>query len=185
MTRTLRATFDDHQVIVWQAHRAEIAAHAVATGRLGGPGWRLDRVSRFRLSLPSVLARSEWGQRPGREHILAVALSRAGFDALMNQAVLAAFETPIYPTRMAWALATRYANVTVDWHPDVDYSGREQAWQIARISVRDRALRTFTDSVVGVEDWSPRLADPDRLALSPAIEYPLSAEQRRLLAAEV
>lgn len=85
--RVVHATFDRSVVVVWQAHSHEVADCALRAGRFGGRAWRTDRVTRFRLSLPSLLARNGWATRAGRERILAVKIQREGFDAMVRQAV--------------------------------------------------------------------------------------------------
>lgn len=154
--RVVRATFDSDVVVVWQAHSHEVADAALRAGRFGGKAWRTDRVTRFRVSLPSLLARNGWATREGRERILAVRLQREGFDTMLRQAVHAGYEPEIYATRNTWHLATRYGHVVVAWHPDVDPSGAELGRETLRIGVRDAALERFTrEWVVGIEDWTP------------------------------
>ena len=145
--RTVLATFDDDRVLVWQAHCCPVAEEALRLGRFGGRIWRYDRVTRFRLSLPSLLTRNGWASRAGRERILAVWLKRLAFDAILRQAVHAAFEPAVYPTEMGWRLAVRYANVSLAWHPDVDPAGNELSRVTVRIGLRDGALRAVTRAV--------------------------------------
>jgi Domain of unknown function (DUF4291) len=153
--RSLLATFDAERVIVWQAHSEAVAAYAVSHGRFGGPDWRAGRQTRFRFSLPSVLARTEWGTRPGRERILAVWVTRSGVETLLNQAVHAEADPAVYTTPMAWRLATRYANVSVSWHVDVDLLGAALPRETPRLGVRDLALRQLAEEfTVGIDDWT-------------------------------
>lgn len=183
--RRVRAAFDERRVVVWQAHTDEIADYALANGRFGGAAWRRDRVTRFRLSLGSLLGRTEWAKRPGRERVLAVSLAREGFEALLRQSAHAEFEPGLYASRAAWRLATRYAPVSVAWHPDVDEHGRDLPTETLRIGVRDAALRRFTEEyVVGVEDWTPWVGRhrADGGPLPTLVEYPLAAPQLRILA---
>ncbi|MEQ1570416.1 MAG: DUF4291 family protein [Myxococcota bacterium] len=186
--RTLCASFDERVVTVWQAHSNAVADAAVAAGRFGGRAWRTDRVTRFRVSLPSLLARNGWATRPGRERILAVHVSRGGFDALLRQAVHASFEPELYPSRSGWLLATRYANVTVAWHADVDPTGSDLPRQTVRFGVRDAALRELTSKwVVGVDDWTAWVVEHrDRATAAtpvPAVaRYPMSDDARARLA---
>jgi hypothetical protein len=188
MPRTVCATFDAERVVVWQAHGTDVADAAVRQGRFGGRAWRTDRVTRFRLSLPSLLARNGWGTRPGRERILAVWLAREGFDAILRQAVHAAFEPGIYASRMGWQLATRFANAIVAWHPDVDPSGAPLARETVRVGLRDAALRDFTERwVLGVEDhteWvvASRVHPTPELPVPELRVYPLSDDDARKLA---
>lgn len=150
---TILATYTDASVVVWQAHGDAVADHALATGRFGGPAWRDDRVTRFRLSLPSLLCRCEWASRPGRERILAVHLRRSSFDELLRRAIPAEFDPAAYASTASWRLATRFATATVSWHPDCSLQGEHVPWQTPRFGVRDQALQAFaTEWVVGIED---------------------------------
>ncbi|MEQ1500635.1 MAG: DUF4291 family protein [Myxococcota bacterium] len=186
--RTVLATYDDDAVIVWQAHSDAVADAALRDGGFGGRSWRTDRTTRFRLSLPSLLARNGWATRPGRERILAVRLCRVGFDAVLRQAVHAAMEPGVYPCRNAWHLATRYGQVTLAWHPDVDPTGAELDHETLRVGVRDGVLARFArDWVVGVEDWTPWVvANRTQVSASlpvPAVApYPLVTSERDRLA---
>lgn len=186
--RALLATFDDATVTVWQAHSHSVADEAVRTNGFGGSSWRTDRMTRFRLSLPSLLYRNGWATRKDRERILAVRVARSGFDALLRQAVHAAMEADCYATRAAWALATRFANVTLAWHPDVDPSGRALPRETVRIGVRDAALVRFTrEWVVAVEDWTDwvvahRGKVTDDLPVPAVDAYPLPERDRLRIA---
>lgn len=186
--RVLLATFDDDTVLTWQAHHADVAAEMISRGRPGGTSWRTDRVTRMRTSLPSLLARCDWGRRPGRERILGLRMTRAGFDAMLRQAVHGEFEPEVYATRGAWQLATRYAAVTLTWHPDRDAGGHELARQTVRIGVRDDALRRLTTEwVTGFEDFTPwveqaRVAPSVALAVPVLRPYPLPPELAARLA---
>lgn len=185
--RIVRATFDERTVLVWQAHSPEVARAAVAHGGFGPRICWTERSTRFRLSLPALLARNGWGTRAGRECILGLRLLREGFDALLRQAVHEAIEPEIYPSRNAWHLARRYANVCVAWHRDVDPVGSELEWETLRVEVRDHALKKFVrEWVVAIEDWTPWVASnralADRSLPVPAVApYPMApAEVLRL-----
>lgn len=158
--RRLLATYDDETVLAWQAHRPDVADAALRDQRFGGGSWRTDRVTRMRLSLPSLLARCAWGTRGGRERILAVRLAREGFDAMLRQAVPAEFDPAVYASKAAFHLATRFANVSVAWHPDCAPDGATLGRLTPRFGLRDHALRAFTERwVLGVEDWTAWVAE--------------------------
>jgi hypothetical protein len=182
--RCLRAHVHADRVLIWQAHGHAVADDAIARGRFGGPLWSATRHTRFRLSLPSLLARCAWGTSPGRERVLGVWLQRSAFDALIRQAVPAAYEEGgIYASAAAMRLATRFAQVTVSWHPDCDMAGRELPDETVRVMVRDQAARVFCgEGVVAVEDWTARLRsldtvdvpEPEILVLEPTVARVLS-----------
>lgn len=153
--RPLLAGAMGDEVLGFQAHGEAVADDLLAHG-MGSPdcrAWRLDRTTRLRLSLPSLLARTDWGRRPGRERILGVRLSRSGFDAMLRSAVLAENAPAVYASPAAFRLATRFAGVLVQWHDDVDPNGDVLPWQTPRFALRDHALRAFTHEwVVGLVD---------------------------------
>jgi hypothetical protein len=156
---TLLATWDAESVVVWQAHGHRVADAVLARGSFDVPEWRTDRTSRFRVSLPSLLWRCSWGTRPGRERILAVRLSRSGFDEVLRRAVPADDDRAVYPTEASWRLAMRYATATVSWHPDRSLEGEPTAWDTARFGLRDSQLGAFArEWVRGVEDVSDWVA---------------------------
>jgi hypothetical protein len=182
---SLRAHFDDTTVTVLQSHAVELAEQVVAAGRFNVPGWHPGRTTRFRLSLGSALLRSERGMKPGRERLLAVKLSRSGFDELLNMAVLDDYVPALYPSRHAFRLATRFAQVLVSWHDDVDADGVELGAATVRVALRESALRAFTERwVVAVEDWTPLLAPGAELPAFELRPYPLLPAIARQLGAE-
>jgi hypothetical protein len=149
---------DGDRVLVWQSHRPEVAAAAVSAGAFGGPEWRLSRTTRFRLSLGSALERSAWGSKPERERLLGVWITEEAFARYLRQAVLAERNDALYGSVQAYRLATRWAQVLVSWHDDVDLGGVATGQQTGRFGLRQAALSTFTNGdVVGVEDWTDRV----------------------------
>ncbi|MEZ4241165.1 MAG: DUF4291 family protein [Myxococcota bacterium] len=148
----------------------------------GGRDRRLERRARHPPAhlAPALLARNGWGTRPGLERIVAVRILRSGFEALLRQAVHAAMEPEIYPSRAAWNLARRYANVCVAWHLDVDASGAELDHETLRIEIRDQALtRLAREWLVSVDDWTPWVRAQrmvaNRAAPVPSVaQYPLA-----------
>ena len=176
--RQLLACFDDQTVTVFAAHDPNIGAYAAEHGHFGGDLWRHDRTTRFRLSLPRVMARSKQGERPGKEALLAISLPRARFDGLLRQAIhWREFPEDLYESKGAWRLATRYSQVVMDWAPDCGPKGAELERFTVRFGIRSHLMKTFSrDWIAGIKDLSEvavswrQEADP----LTPVVsEYPL------------
>ena len=161
--RELQVHVAGDEVLLWQAHSHAVADEALRRGSFGGPSWSLRHTSRLRTSLSSLFARAERGDKAGRERFLAVWIRRPAFDAWLVQAVPADFEPGgVYASPAAWRLATRFAQVTVSWHADVDASGAERGGLTPRFGVRERALETLSDPAsVRLEDWTQRVAEGD------------------------
>ena len=143
--RHLCACHDRETVTVFAAHNREIASWATEKGQFGGWAWRGDRITRFRLSFPRVMARSEQGEREGREVALAITLNRRHFDGVLRQAVhWREFPEELFEGRAQWRLATRFSQVVMDWAPDSDPMGRDLARFTVRFGVRNEALTGFS-----------------------------------------
>lgn len=172
---------DGDAVLVWQAHSVAVGQAAIASGIVGGSTWSLRRTTRLRLSLPSLLARCGWARRPGRECVLGVWLRREAFDRYLCQAVLDERNEALYGTITGHRLATRWAQVVVSWHPDVDLSGRVLERETVRMGLRESALAAFLGGdVLRVEDWTGRVvAARDggaALDIPEPVVYPLDDE---------
>jgi len=178
--RRLTVHRDAGRVLVWQGHRAEVAAEAVRHGGLDVPSWSLARHTRFRLSLPALLARTDWGRKPGREHTLGVWLDEEALVRLLRQAVHDRCEMAVYGSIKAWRLASRWAQVSIGWHDEPDLAGQPTGQQTPRLGVRQAALKQFTDAVVGVEDWTDAVTER-QLTPPPREALPLSRELARHL----
>jgi hypothetical protein len=114
MARALIASFDAESVVAYQAFPEALGAEIVARRGLGG-GWRFDRHTRLQTSWRFVADRYAFGDRLHRSRILAIHVSRAGFDALVTAALTAEWDPALYKTSGAWRLATRFAPVLVEW----------------------------------------------------------------------
>lgn len=182
MIRSVRAFHDDGRVLVWQAHRHDIADAVLRSGRLGGEVWSLRRHTIGRLSLGSLLARSAWGRRPGRERILGLWLPRSTFDALLGLAVHRVHDPSVYASVRQWRLALRWAQVSIEWHPDVDLEGVPNAAATPRLGFRQAALEAFTREAHDPFDLTPDLGRPEVLAGYAPADYPLGPELAARLA---
>lgn len=159
--RHLLACFDDDTITVFAAHHPNIGAYAAEHGRFGGDMWRHDRTTRFRLSLPRVMARSRQGVRPGKQAVLAISLARDRVDSMLRQAVhWREFPEGLYDSKGAWRLATRYSQVVMDWAPDCGPDGSDLRRFTPRFGVRAHLLKSFSrDWILGIRDLSDIAAD--------------------------
>src|SRR4051812_47420467 len=97
--------------------------------------------------------RSRWGQKPGQERILAVRMSRAGWERALGLAIPTAFEPAIFRTPDEWGRRFREAAVHLQW--DTERSLRGEALPCSSIQVGlGRAV-----IVEYVEDWVREIAD--------------------------
>src|SRR5690349_5716597 len=75
----VRADHDDSTIVVYQAYRPEIAEGALAAQRFVPP-FSLGRMTWIKPSFLWMMERCGWATKPGQEYVLAVRITRAGFD---------------------------------------------------------------------------------------------------------
>ena len=75
----IRATYDTKTITVYQAYNDAIADAALAAQIFVSP-FSFHRMTWIKPSCLWLMERSNWGQKPGQERILAVNISRAGWD---------------------------------------------------------------------------------------------------------
>ena len=87
--RHILAQYNDESIIVYQAYRPEIGQFVTSHSYFAGEFFSLNRMSWIKPNFLWMMARSEWGTKPGQEVILAVRLRRDAFDEILAAAVTA------------------------------------------------------------------------------------------------
>src|SRR5260221_3790890 len=83
----IRADYDERTVVVYQAYRPEVALPAVRHNRFVQP-FALTRMTWIKPSFLWMMERSNWARKPGQEHVLAIRITRAGWEEALADAIL-------------------------------------------------------------------------------------------------
>src|SRR5260370_35768207 len=75
----IRVDYDERTVVIYQAYRPEIALPAVRHNRLVPP-FSLTRMTWIKPSFLWMTERSNWARKPGQQHVLAIRITRTGWD---------------------------------------------------------------------------------------------------------
>lgn len=157
--RQLRATFGPQWVRVYQAYSSTIADAAIEAGRLVPP-FRFQRATWIKPSFLWMMHRSAWASRVQQERILAIDISREGFEWALAHGALSTFDPSVYASIEAWKRALSDAPVVIQWDPDRDILLKKTAWRTIQIGLRPDAVRPYTS------DWTLRINDVTQLAHS-------------------
>lgn len=139
--RHILAHFDDRTVIVYQAFRPSIAAHALRHGAFGGPDYSFARMSWIKPNFAWMMYRSDWGRAEGQEVTLALRLRRSFFERLLAEAVPSTHWPALHASRDEWQAAVRGSEVRLQWDPDHDPLGNPLERRALQLGVRGGALR--------------------------------------------
>lgn len=185
------AHYDDERIVVYQAFHAVTAAYAVEHQRLGGPRYRLTRMSWLKPNFLWMMYRCGWLSKDDEQgRVLAIHVERAFFDELLESAVPSSHSRELFATEADWKRAVKRSEVRLQWDPDHAPGGAKEERRAVQLGLRGEMLRRFAEEATHrIEDISDfvleqrdKRADPPRLLLPRERPYPVvSALARRAL----
>jgi hypothetical protein len=159
----IRADFDKETIIVYQAYPPQIAEAALRHGTFVVP-FSFHRMTWIKPSFLWLMERSNWGQKSGQERILAVRITRAGWEEALGSAVLTSPERCVYRDPDDWRRQFDQATVHVQWDPERSLRGQSLDHKSIQVGLsRHIITRYVEDWVVQIRDDTPRVRKLHRL----------------------
>ncbi|MEV6297769.1 DUF4291 domain-containing protein [Actinoplanes sp. NPDC051861] len=183
----IRAVYDDETITVYQAYSPAIAEPAVRAGRFVPP-FKRDRMTWVKPSFLWMMYRCGWALKEGQERVLAVSITREGFDWALANAVLSHYKRGAHPDRATWQRELKRAPIRVQWDPERDLNLRELPYRSLQLGIGGVAVPRYVD------EWITGISDPtglvreihgraDRASLLPVERpYPMPSEALHLVA---
>src|SRR5690242_9426355 len=190
--REIRAVYDDATITVYQAYREEIGRPALACGRFVPP-FSLNRMTWIKPSFLWMMERSSWGQKPGQECVLAIRITRAGWEEALTHAILTSFYPGVYHDYEDWRRQLEAAAVRVQRDPERTITGASLAHKSIQVGLSRHVIGTYVNEwTVEIRDVTPLVrklyaliqsGHPDQAKerLPREREYPLPATVARRL----
>jgi hypothetical protein len=190
--REIRADFDRKTIVVYQAYPPAIADAALEARRFVAP-FSFQRMTWIKPSFLWLMHRSNWGHKRGQERILAVRISRAGWEKALGLAVLTSFSPSVFRSPREWQEQFRQALVHLQWDPERSLRGAALPYSSIQVGLSRHLSREYAEEwITGIEDYTPRAgkiydllqrgqADRARRHLPPERVYPVAAELARRL----
>ena len=149
--RQIRADYDEDTITVYQAYSPSIAGPAAATGRFGG-GFERRRMTWIKPSFRWMMYRCGWATKPGQERVLAIRITRAGFEWALEHSAFAHYDARLHADREAWR-ATLAEPVRIQWDPERDVHFNPLGHRSVQIGVGGAAVDRYCDEWIrGIED---------------------------------
>jgi len=153
--RQVRATFTDHTITVYQAYPPQIADTAAAASTFVAP-FKRGRMTWIKPSFLWMMYRSGWATKPGQERILAIQITREGFEWALTHAALSHFEMGTYTDQQQWAERKRTSPVRVQWDPDRSLSLAPLSHRAIQIGLSGEAVDRYLDLwITAITDITP------------------------------
>ncbi|MFE1464404.1 MULTISPECIES: DUF4291 domain-containing protein [Streptomyces] len=153
----IRSLHTDSTVTVYQAYSPEIGLPAARDGRFPGT-WKRDRMTWIKPSFLWMMYRCGWGSKAGQETVLAVEISRAGFEWALEHACLSHYERGLHADRATWKRQLKRAPARVQWDPERDLHLRPLDHRSLQLGLAGEAARLYAD------EWTVSITDITSLA---------------------
>lgn len=157
--REIRADYDRDTIVMYQAYDDRIADSALAHGRFVAPQWSFQRMTWIKPSFLWLMHRSHWATSKGQTRVLAVRMSRAGFDRALAMAVSTDPTARSFRTYDEWRSAFDGAPVHVQWDTERALSGAALGHYSIQVGLSRHVTREFVDDwIVSITDLTERTA---------------------------
>jgi hypothetical protein len=188
----IRADFDRESIVIDQAYPPTIADAALAARRFVPP-FSFQRMTWIKPSFLWLMHRSHWGLKGGQERILAVRITRSGWEKALSLAVLTSFEPAVFRSPQDWDDRFRQAIVHAQWDTERSLRGAALNYFSIQIGLSRHIIREYVEEwVLGISDLTPRVkkirdllqggqADKAKRQLPPEQVYPVPPEIGRAL----
>lgn len=183
--RQVRARYDATSIVVYQAYGHAIADAALDAGTFVAP-FSMDRMSWIKPSFLWMMYRCGWATKPGQERVLAIRMSRAGFEAALSGSCLSHFDAGVHGDEAGWRQSLRASPVRIQWDPERTPDGSPLPHRSLQVGLSGTALRSYvTDWVQDIEDITATLEArrAGRAPLPDERPYPLPTAVVRCIAA--
>ena len=151
----IRAAYTDSTVTVYQAYTPGIGRRAAHEGRFP-PTWKRDRMTWIKPSFLWMMYRCGWGTKEGQETVLAVEISRAGFEWALQNACLSHYERGLHADEAAWKRQLKRAPTRVQWDPERDLRLQPLPHRSLQLGLAGEAARLYADEwITSITDVTP------------------------------
>ena len=150
--REIRAEYDRESITVYQAYREEIALPALQQQRFVPP-FSLNRMTWIKPSFLWMMERCGWGHKPGQEYVLAIRITRQGWEEALSHAVLTSFEKGVYRDAQEWEAAMKGALVHVQWDPERSIHGQKLPYRSIQVGLSRQIIEKY------VNEWTLEIRD--------------------------
>jgi len=159
----IRADFDRHTIVVYQAYRDAIANAALVAGKFVQP-FSFGRMTWIKPSFLWLMERSNWGRKSDQQRILAVRIRRTGWDKALSEAVMTSFVPRLHRTFDEWQSRFEVTRVHVQWDPERSIHGKKLEHRSIQVGLSRRIINEYVDDwIVEINDLTPRVHKIRRL----------------------
>ncbi|MFZ3471154.1 DUF4291 domain-containing protein [Streptomyces sp. 4.24] len=153
----IRASHTADTLTVYQAYSPRLGLPAARDGRFP-PEWKRERMTWVKPSFLWMMYRCGWAAKADQETVLAVEITRAGFDRALRDACLSHYVPAVHRDQAAWKEALRSSAARVQWDPERDLHLNPLPYRSLQLGLSGTASRAYAD------EWTVSIRDVTALA---------------------
>lgn len=138
----------DESIIVYQAYKPSISRYAVENQKFGGSDFSFNRMTWVKPNYLWMMYRSGWATKENQNRILAISISKEGWEQLLSKAVISSFQPGYYKTQSEWKDKLVNSNVRLQWDPNHDPYGNKKERKAIQIGIKGESLRDFNETMI-------------------------------------
>ncbi|NQX48215.1 DUF4291 domain-containing protein [Paenibacillus tritici] len=188
--KRIMALYNLETIRVYQAYNHEIADEVLELGRFGS-SFKINRMTWIKPSFLWMMYRSGWGTKPNQERILAIDITREGFNTILSNVILSAFDPEIYTSYNEWQRKLLNSQVRCQWDPDRDEYGNQLTRRAIQLGLKGDMVQNYLYKwIVEINDITEYVLDAReavrsdnfRIDMLPnEVEYPLEDSTKKTL----
>lgn len=153
---SIHARFTDTTIRVYQAFPPRIALPSLEVGKLVQP-FSLGRMSWIKPSFNWMMYRSGYATKLNQEVVLALDISRSGFNWALEHAALSSYQAAVHGSVEQWRRELLERPVRVQWDPERDWRlGVVPGVRTIQVGLSGEALRLYAQEwIIRIEDATP------------------------------
>ena len=162
MEKKIYASYTDNSIRVYQAYNNLIADECLRGGTFG-KSFKLERMTWIKPSFLWMMYRSGWGKKVNQERILAIDISRVGFEEILSNVVLSTYNETLYKSYENWKLQLSNSNVRCQWDPERDIYGNKLDRRSIQIGLQGNMVYKYVNQwILNVEDLTEKVSELSR-----------------------
>lgn len=155
--REIRADYDRETIVVYQAYPPALADAALGAGRFVPP-FSVHRMTWIKPSFLWLMHRSHWGRKSGQERVLAVRITREGWERALALATLTWFDAALFRSPDEWSARFRQSPVHLQWDTERSLRGAALPHDSIQVGLGRQIIAEYAERwVTGIEDLTPRV----------------------------
>lgn len=160
--RQVRAAYTDTTITVYQAYNPELGDFAARHGRFPDV-YNRNRMTWIKPSFLWMMYRSGWATKAGQERVLAITITREGFEWALANAALSHYQAGVHESPEQWAASLRKP-VRVQWDPERSLTLKPLPHRSLQVGLSGEAVSRYVDEwITSITDVTARAHDIQRL----------------------